>query len=109
MRTFNTFSNLLDQGYWFSDNRVSAFASQSTGGLNQIDYHGKQPVSHNAKIFQSNDGVIRFSLLVKRDAIIEEEPLRFGKVKIYPYGFINSCSCLGCDCTLAMTLYRKAL
>jgi hypothetical protein len=109
MRVFKTFSGILDQGYWFSDYRVSAFASQRTGGIDQIDYHGQQPVSHNAKIFQSEDGVIKFSLLIKRNGTIEERPFQYGKVEVYPHGFINFCKVSGLNCTLALTIYRRVL
>jgi hypothetical protein len=109
MRVFKTFCGILDQGYWFSDYRVSAFASQRNEGIDQIDYHGKQPVSHNAKIFQSDQGVIRFFLLVKKDAKITEEPLHYDEVQVYPYGFINSCKVAGLSCTLTLTIYERAL
>lgn len=109
MRVFKSFSHLLDQGYWFSDNRVSAFASQRTGGINQIDYHGKQPVSRNAKIFQRDDGVLLFSVVVEEDGSYQEYPLTFDFIQLYPFGFKNSFTVSGYECVLEMVLYRKML
>jgi hypothetical protein len=52
---------LADRGCWISDDRVYAFVS-SAGGICEIGYHGRQPVSRNSRILVDEEGAIRLSI-----------------------------------------------
>lgn len=53
-------NSLADRSFWISDDRVNALVSARTQGIEEIGYHGKQPVSRNSRIFRSEEGVLRF-------------------------------------------------
>ena len=52
----------IDRSIWISDDRISARLSLDCRGIDQIDYHGSQPVSRNAKLLHHPDGVLTFYL-----------------------------------------------
>ncbi len=51
-------SSFADGGSWLSDDRVYAFFGN--GGIAEIGYHGRQPVSRNSRVFSGEGGVIGF-------------------------------------------------
>ena len=64
-----------DQNIWISDDRISALISHFCQGIEQIDYHGAQPVSRNAKLLQHADGVLKFEVSIESDGSITKIPL----------------------------------
>lgn len=74
----------IDQNIWISDDRISALFSHSCQGIEQIDYHGAQPVSRNAKLLQHSDGVLKFEISIKSDGNIIKLPLTWSNLKIQP-------------------------
>ncbi|MCK5740258.1 hypothetical protein KAH55_13800, partial [bacterium] len=50
----------IDGIRWISDDRISACLDRRSGWITQVDFHGLQPVSRNAKLLAHNDGVFQF-------------------------------------------------
>jgi hypothetical protein len=50
-----------DRGCWISDDRVYAFLSTASGGIEEIGFHGPQPVSRNSRVFADSGGFLRFA------------------------------------------------
>jgi hypothetical protein len=71
-----------DRSIWISDDRISALISDSCGGIGQIDFHGAQPVSRNAKMLHDADGVLKFTLICGATKI----PLAWDKLSVFPAG-----------------------
>lgn len=55
--------SITDRGLWISDDRVNAFISSKCGGIGEIGYHGRQPVSRNSRMLQRAAGVFTFHLV----------------------------------------------
>jgi hypothetical protein len=49
-----------DRHAWISDDRVYACIHGDSGGVTQIGYHGRQPVSRNSLLFDAARGVLTF-------------------------------------------------
>ncbi|UCE05245.1 MAG: hypothetical protein JSW07_16730, partial [bacterium] len=77
-------TNKVDQNIWISDDRISALISHSCQGIEQIDYHGAQPVSRNAKLLHHTDGVLKFEVSIQSDSNIIRLPLTWSNLKIQP-------------------------
>lgn len=86
MLTFKDLSGHIDQAVWISDDRISALASQRSGGIEQIDFHGSQPVSRNAKLLQHPEGVLKFALHTKIKGRPQIIPLHWMNLTIHPAG-----------------------
>ena len=81
-RTINL-NSLADRSSWISDDRVNALVSARTQGVEEIGYHGKQPVSRNSRIFRSDEGVLSFFV---QDAAKSWVPVSFEEIQWYPAG-----------------------
>lgn len=83
-RTINL-NSLADRSSWISDDRVNALISDRTHGIEEIGYHGKQPVSRNSRIFRGveDEGVLSFFV---QDAMDSWTPVSFEEIHWYPAG-----------------------
>ncbi|NLP10123.1 hypothetical protein GX408_06970 [bacterium] len=81
---------LADQSLWISDDRISAQIANACNAVSQIDFHGVQPVSRNAKLLQHSEGVLSFSLqpLSGSEAIIV--PFALQQLEVSPAGVRSS-------------------
>lgn len=75
-------TKIYDHSVWISDDRISAEISARCGGIEQIDFHGAQPVSRNAKLLQHTDGVLKFTLIFGETEI----PLEPDRLSLFPAG-----------------------
>lgn len=73
-----------DQNIWLSDDRISALISYSCQGIEQIDYHGSQPVSRNAKLLQHPDGVLKFEVSFESNGSLTKIPLTWSNLMVQP-------------------------
>ena len=85
MPTQKELTSFLDHGVWISDDRVSALASLRSGGIEQIDFHGEQPVSRNAKLLYHPDGVLKFELLWQAEGKLHRKLLDWQNLTIHPF------------------------
>lgn len=99
----------FDRGIWISDDRISAFISSRTNGINQIDYHGKQPVSRNAQIFKSNEGILNFSFNYKLHGKNEKIPVLFYIIDWNPNEVIYTHSFYDLKFTFLISVVGKSL
>lgn len=78
-------TTFADRSAWISDDRVNALISARTGGIEEIGYHGKQPVSRNSRIFRGveDEGVLSFFV---QDAMESWTPVSFEDIRWYPAG-----------------------
>jgi|GEM_PF-1123039 len=81
---------LADQSLWISDDRISAQIANACNAVSQIDFHGLQPVSRNAKLLQHSEGVLSFSLegLSGPDSV--NVPFSLQQVEVFPAGVRSS-------------------
>ena len=77
-----------DQNIWISDDRISALISHSCQGIEQIDFHGAQPVSRNAKLLHHADGVLKFEISIESDDSISKIPFNGSDLMIQPGGIV---------------------
>ncbi|MBN2090259.1 hypothetical protein JW964_11660, partial [candidate division KSB1 bacterium] len=77
-------TNRADKNIWITDDRISALISHSCQGIEQIDYHGAQPVSRNAKFLSHPAGVLKFELTILTDQKIVTIPLTWSNLSIQP-------------------------
>ncbi len=74
----------IDQNIWISDDRISALIAHACQGIEQIDYHGSQPVSRNAKLLQHPDGVLIFEVSIESNGSQTKIPLTWSNLMIQP-------------------------
>jgi hypothetical protein len=74
----------VDQNIWISDNRISALISHNCQGIEQIDYHGVQPVSRNAKLLHHPDGVLKFGVHIESNGNTTKVPINLLNLTIQP-------------------------
>ena len=86
MLKINNLTTYLDKAILISDNRISALISHRCQGIEQIDFHGTQPVSRNAKLLYHPDGVLTFRLKCTLDSKVSEIPLRWENLSYHPAG-----------------------
>lgn len=79
-----------EHGIWSSDDRILAFCSQRSGGIDRLIFHGQQPQSANAFLLDRSAGALQLSLTVSRNDCQGIIPHRFGKVRVMPYGWENT-------------------
>ncbi|MCI0512596.1 hypothetical protein L0128_05235 [candidate division KSB1 bacterium] len=72
----------IDQTIWISNDRVSALISRRCSGIEQIDFHGNQPVSRNAKLLQTDTGVLQFIVEIGQERI--PIPGNWSNVEVWP-------------------------
>lgn len=77
-------SQRADQNIWISDDRISALISHSCQGIEQIDYHGSQPVSRNAKLLQHPDGVLKFEVMLETNGSLKKFHFAWSNLKVQP-------------------------
>lgn len=99
----------FDQAVWISDDRISALASHRCGGIEQIDFHGSQPVSRNAKLLQHPEGVLKFSLHANIDARSQIIPLQWMNLLIHPAGIRQTHAFAGLRAILEIAVKRNKL
>ncbi|NUM78136.1 hypothetical protein HUU40_27555, partial [candidate division KSB1 bacterium] len=97
------------QAVWISDDRISALASQRSGGIEQIDFHGSQPVSRNAKLLQHPEGVLRFSLRANIEGRSEIVPLQWQNLTLHPAGIRQNHELSGLRITLEIAVKKSIL
>lgn len=73
-----------DQNIWISDDRIAALISHSCQGIEQIDFHGSQPVSRNARLLHHPDGVFKFEVLIESNGSRKKIPLTWSNLMIQP-------------------------
>lgn len=74
----------IDQNVWISDDRISALISHASQSIEQIDYHGAQPVSRNAKLLQHSNGVLKFEICYEIDGEKIRLPISWENLTITP-------------------------
>ena len=72
-----------DRGCWISDDRVYAFLSAASHGINEIGFHGLQPPSSNSRVLVDELGAIRCSL---RDPGGKESPILLNEIEWFASG-----------------------
>ncbi len=109
MLNLKDLSSRIDQNIWISDDRISALISHSCQGIEQIDYHGSQPVSRNAKLMQHAEAVLKFEICIKSNGKISRYPLTWSNLRIQP-GIIHARSqWRGFSFTLKIAVLKEAL
>ena len=105
--TKTNLSDTIDKNCWMSDDRISACLSLACNGLEQIDFHGSQPVSRNAKILQHPKGVLTFKIKTGN----KEYPVSFEKAEIYTsvYGTMIRQKFDQGTLQIKITLYKDSL
>ncbi|HPI74116.1 MAG TPA: hypothetical protein PLZ01_11950, partial [bacterium] len=81
---------LADQSLWISDDRISLQIANACNAVSQIDFHGLQPVSRNAKLLQHSEGVLSFSLQVLSGPEAVNVPFSLQQLEVYPAGIRSS-------------------
>lgn len=74
----------LDGAVWLADDRIAVLASDRCQGIEQIDFHGAQPVSRNAKLLHHAEGVLRFFIEIERDGQCRRLPLTWQQLRRRP-------------------------
>jgi hypothetical protein len=97
---------LLDRSIWISDDRISARLSLDCRGIDQIDFHGSQPVSRNAKLLHHPEGVLTFHFQQHGRPM---QQIWSNVISCYPAGSILVQHIDECDVTLETLLYRHML
>ncbi|MBN1348695.1 hypothetical protein JXJ21_04735 [candidate division KSB1 bacterium] len=112
MRTFKKLKELtrfFDHSLWISDDRLSALISHQCQGIQQIDFHGAQPVSRNSKILEHADGVLKFALKVHTNDSEQIIPLTWETLLTYPAGIESTHQWNDLKIQLGVTVFRDAL
>ncbi|MCG3157663.1 MAG: hypothetical protein DKINENOH_04299 [bacterium] len=109
MLTLKDLTGHIDQAVWISDDGISALASQRSGGIEQIDFHGSQPVSRNAKLLQHPEGVLRFSLRANIEGRSEIVPLQWQNLTLHPAGIRQTHELSGLRITLEIAVKKSIL
>jgi hypothetical protein len=73
-------TKIFDKGVWISDDRVTALISSKIKGIAQVDYHGKQPVSRNARVFLDTSGVFKFVININHNGKNYKKEISFDKI-----------------------------
>ncbi len=81
---------LADQSLWISDDRISAQIATACNAISQIDFHGLQPVSRNAKLLQHSGGVLSFSLESLSGSKVVTVPFSLQQIDVFPAGVRSS-------------------
>lgn len=76
-------NSLADRSAWISDDRVNVLISARTSGIEEIGYHGKQPVSRNSRILRSELGVLSFETATGGETW---RPVPVESIEWYPAG-----------------------
>ncbi|MBN1541246.1 hypothetical protein JW992_03800 [candidate division KSB1 bacterium] len=83
MRQRNPLDN-IDKAFWLADDRIAVRLSRQCRGIDQIDYHGAQPVSRNAVLLQNPGGVLRPQLLIESGGEIQIVEVDWQAVRACP-------------------------
>lgn len=94
-----------DRSIWISDDRISALISDDCAGIGQIDFHGTQPVSRNAKMLQHPEGVLKFALICGATKI----PLAWDNLSVFPAGIRSRMSTESRQIWLEIGVYQNTL
>jgi hypothetical protein len=97
-------NNIFDKEVWVSDNRVAALVSKNA--VKQIDYHGLQPVSRNACIFNNENFVIKTFIKIGSN---KKKQLKWNSLEWYPNKIETSFNINGFAGTLHISLSDRAL
>lgn len=108
MKKRNPLQN-LDGSCWLSDDRIAARLSLRAGGIDQIDFHGRQPVSRNAVLLQAESGVLLPRLLIESAEGIAAIDLDWGDLIVTPATARTSMRCDGVRAEWTMALKRDTL
>jgi len=108
MKKRNPLQN-LDGSCWLSDDRIAARLSRRAGGIDQIDFHGRQPVSRNAVLLQAESGVLLPRLLIESAEGIAAIDLDWGDLIVTPATARTSVRCDGVRAEWTMALKRDTL
>ena len=79
-----------DQAIWISDDRISAKLAQPGNAIEQIDFHGLQPVSRNAKLLHHPQGVFKFFLDYEANGKKESVALGWDYAQFHPAGILTA-------------------
>jgi hypothetical protein len=109
MLTSRDLTGHIDQAVWISDDRISALASQRCGGIEQVNFHGAQPVSRNAKLLQHPEGVLKFALHAKIEGRPQIIPLHWMNLTLHPAGIQQTHEWGGLRITLEIAVKQNTL
>lgn len=84
MKKIRDLTTRIDQNIWISDDRISALISDASQSIEQIDYHGAQPVSRNAKLLQHPNGVLKFEIRYEINGKKKRLPISWENLTITP-------------------------
>jgi hypothetical protein len=90
MKRIRELTKFIDQSIWVSDDRVSALISHRCQGIEQIDFHGAQPVSRNARMLYHSKGVLKIQVKGRFNGVIKTYPIQMKNLSYYPAGVIVS-------------------
>jgi hypothetical protein len=88
MQRIKELTKFIDQSTSISDDRISALLSFRCQGIEQIDFHGTQPVSRNARLLYHSDGVLTFRVKGNFGGELKEIPIQMKNFSYYPAGII---------------------
>ncbi len=97
----------VDRSVWISDDRISASLCAQGNGIGQIDYHGIQPVSRNAKFLASATGVLRFRFFLQDSW--RGFDFTMHNLRVYPFGVQSFHRFADASLCLQVCVYRDRL
>ena len=109
MMKYLQLSNLIDPSIWISDDRISAQVSARSQTIAQIDFHGSQPVSRNAKLLQHARGVLSFHLTEMKEKPAGEATFSLETLSISPASFCQSLDLAGWCVELQVAVWQNSL
>lgn len=90
MLRIDNLSRYYDRAIWIADDRLSAKIAQPGNMIEQIDFHGLQPVSRNAKLLQHSRGVLQFFLDYEGNGITNSLSLAWENILLHPAGICTT-------------------
>ncbi len=84
MRPLANLLRYADGNVWISDDRISAMLSHQSGGVEQIDFHGLQPVSRNARLLHHANAAVRFYIDVLQDGVCTTLASTWENIEVSP-------------------------
>ena len=97
-------NKIFDKNIWICDNRVAALISEDA--IKQIDYHGLQPVSRNARIFTNDDFVLKAFIKIGSKP---KKQLKWKSLDWYPHQIEASFDVNSYSGTLHISIITQAL
>lgn len=109
MRPLANLLRYADGNVWISDDRISAMLSHQSGGVEQIDFHGLQPVSRNARLLHHANAAVRFYIDVLQDGVCTTLASTWENIEVSPAAITQRWSLAPARLELKVVLSRNTL